>query len=425
MPTPVPVGLRLGAVEPRAAIAEFDQRNLLLPSFRWSDVWQQEHARGMAVAGVLRRDVLQLFVDELGQSLQQGRRMNETVDAIRGKLVAKGFWGEMEVTDPATGEVRMTRFNDARLRLIYDVNLGQAYEAGQWQRAQATKERFPYLQYVTMGDEAVRPLHAAWNGTVLPVDHPWWDTHHPKNGWRCRCRTVQLSQRQVDRLQGAGVEIKTEAPPVQYVDWEDRNGRRERVPVGIDPGFGYNPGKRPLRGAVPAPLLADPFDRTPSLAPSPALPFPRRMDAAQVLLPAATPAAQAQGRFLAAFGAQPGRPVEFLDAVGETLVIDAEMLVGSQVQPELWPAIAETIRMPDEIWSGTPMRINDQAQRLRRRYISRYVLDDGQRLAVVFEEGADGWMVKAARSEAEEQALLQAMRSGVRVHVRSDSQVQP
>ena len=138
-----------------------------------------------------------------------------------------------------------------------------------------------------------------------------------------------------------------------------------------------------------------------------------------------TPAAQAQGRFLAAFGAQPGRPVEFLDAVGETLVIDAEMLAGSQVQPELWPAIAETIRMPDEIWSGTPMRINDQAQRLRRRYISRYVLDDGQRLAVVFEEGADGWLVKAARTEAEEQALLRAMRSGVRLHVRSDSQVQP
>ncbi|NTV80668.1 MAG: hypothetical protein HGA24_04505, partial [Candidatus Aminicenantes bacterium] len=41
-------------------------------------------------------------------------------------------------------------------------------------------------------DGVTRPLHRAWNGTILPVDHAWWKTHFPPNGWRCRCTVRAL-----------------------------------------------------------------------------------------------------------------------------------------------------------------------------------------------------------------------------------------
>ena len=47
------------------AINAFNERQLLLPSFRWQDVWQAEHQRAFAVAGVGREDVLAIFRDAL------------------------------------------------------------------------------------------------------------------------------------------------------------------------------------------------------------------------------------------------------------------------------------------------------------------------------------------------------------------------
>ena len=63
--------------------------------------------------------------------------------AIQPRLEKAGFWGDVEITDPRTGEIRTTRFNQARLDLIFDVNTRQSYAAGRWQQLQAA----PYWQY--------------------------------------------------------------------------------------------------------------------------------------------------------------------------------------------------------------------------------------------------------------------------------------
>ena len=34
---------------------------------------------------------------------------------------------------------------------------------------------------------------------TLPVSDPWWQTHRPPNGYRCRCRVVSVTQRDYDR----------------------------------------------------------------------------------------------------------------------------------------------------------------------------------------------------------------------------------
>lgn len=244
MPVEIPPGFRIGAAEPKDAIGAFVDRALLQPSFRWQDVYQEEHAAAFAVAGVARADVLKLFQESLNTSLGGGGSLADFRDTIRPQLVAKGWWGDIEITDPKTGETRITRFDDARLQLIYDVNLRQSYAAGRWARAERTKASKPFLMYRTMRDERVRASHAEWDGLVLPIDHPFWATHYPPNGWRCRCRAFAVSERDIEQYRAGGVNIKREAPEIRFTTFENRQtGEVSRVPVGIDPGFAYNPGK--------------------------------------------------------------------------------------------------------------------------------------------------------------------------------------
>lgn len=46
--------------------------------------------------------------------------------------------------------------------------------------------------YRHSGAEHPRLQHKAWDGLTLPADHPFWQTHYPPNGWRCRCRAVPM-----------------------------------------------------------------------------------------------------------------------------------------------------------------------------------------------------------------------------------------
>lgn len=244
MPTPIPPGLKLGTVEPDDAVAAFDHRSLLQPSFRWQDVWQDEHARAFAVAGVSRLDVLKVFQDEMDVTVREGRSLADFRARIRPQLAAKGFWGNVEVRDVVTGETRITQFNDARLRTIFGVNMRQSMAAGRWARIERNKKRFPLVMYSTMHDERVRTSHRPWDGVTLPVDHPWWNTHYPPCGWRCRCRAFATNERDLARRRDAGQTITTEAPPEQLVTYVNpATGEVVPVPRGIDPGFAYNPGK--------------------------------------------------------------------------------------------------------------------------------------------------------------------------------------
>ena len=245
MPQPIPPGLKIGSAEPADAFDAFARRSLLAPSYRWEDVFQEEHAASFAVAGVARDDVLTLFHDQVNQALAGGGTLKDFAKAVKPELVAKGWWGDIEVSNPATGETRITRFNDARLQLIYDLNLRQSYAAGRWARIERTQATKPLVMYRTMRDERVRNSHAEWDGLALPVGHPFWRTHYPPNAWRCRCRAFAVSERDLALYADDGDTIKREAPPVQYTEFTNRStGEVSKVPVGIDPGFAYNPGQQ-------------------------------------------------------------------------------------------------------------------------------------------------------------------------------------
>ena len=266
MPTPLPRGMRLGTAEPADAVAAFAARKLLQPTFNWHDVYEAEHASRFMVAGVAQADVLRLFREALQEPLAQGQSLADFAKALKPQLQAKGWWGDVEITDPASGEIRTTRFNDARLQLIYDVNLRQSYAAGRWASIQRNKSRLPLVMYRTMRDERVRASHAAWDGLVLPAGDAFWQQHYPPNGWRCRCTAFALSEQDLQKRQARGERIQTEAPPEQLVPYRDpRTGEVVQVPLGVDPGFAYNPGMAQVREA--ADRLRDALDQAdPELA---------------------------------------------------------------------------------------------------------------------------------------------------------------
>lgn len=109
--------------------------------------------------------------------------------------------------------------------LIFRVETSKAVAAGRWEQVQRVKTLRPYLRYVTMDDQRVRPEHALWHGIVLPVDHPFWQTHWPPNGFNCRCTVQSLNERDLARY---GVALTAEADP--------------RLAVAPDPGWSGNEG---------------------------------------------------------------------------------------------------------------------------------------------------------------------------------------
>ena len=82
-------------------------------------------------------------------------------------------------------------YNRNYLRAEYNFVSTSAEMAARWEEFEKDGDRY-FLQYRTVGDDRVRQEHAALEGTTLPVEHPFWDTHYPPNGWNCRCNVVQV-----------------------------------------------------------------------------------------------------------------------------------------------------------------------------------------------------------------------------------------
>ena len=90
-----------------------------------------------------------------------------------------------------------------------------------------------------------RPSHAILHLLVYPVDHEFWKSNYPPNGFRCHCDAITLSARQVER-RGLAVQKEMPKPGV----WTDpKTGMEYFVHFpGADKGFRSNPGRDWLDG---------------------------------------------------------------------------------------------------------------------------------------------------------------------------------
>lgn len=168
---------------PRDVLAFFRNKGWKV-GFDYRDVWREEHAHAFTVAKATQMDVLTSIRSAVGKAIADGQTLRTFQKDLKPTLQRLGWWGRKEMVDPLTGEVKEVQLGSPRrLKTIYNANLRSARAAGQWERAQRTKEALPYLRYSLGPSEQHRPEHMAWDGKILPVDHEWWSTHYPPNGW--------------------------------------------------------------------------------------------------------------------------------------------------------------------------------------------------------------------------------------------------
>lgn len=235
---PDPVAIRqVFDLAPEQAIAFLDAKGYRT-SVRWSEVWQEEHATAFTVAKVAKLDLLREIHVSLLDAMAQGQPFEAWAKELRPKLEAAGWWGRVQDAE-LTGTSDTIQVGPRRLKTIYDTNLRTARATALWDRIQSNKAALPFLRYSAVLDRRTRPQHRAWHGIVLPVDHPWWLTHFPPNGWRCRCTVQQMSQAMLDRR---GFKVTLEPPTINLVPFRRATGEVVFSPQGIDPGFGYNVG---------------------------------------------------------------------------------------------------------------------------------------------------------------------------------------
>jgi len=251
-------------------VLEYVTKKGVKPSFSYQDVWNEEHSTAFAVAKATELDVIESMQTAVAEALREGLPFTEFQKRITPILADRGWWGRQSRVDPITGETADVQLGSpARLKIIYDTNVRTARAAGQWQRIEAAKKALPYLRYRHGNPERPRPDHVAWDGRVLPVDHPWWNYAYPPNGYRCTCWVEQVSSFQAKKL---GVTPDSDVDTDPIVVKNPRTGVTTTTIKGVQPTFAYNAGKNRNAGLVQAGVIKRPARGQPPGQPQPPAP---------------------------------------------------------------------------------------------------------------------------------------------------------
>jgi len=304
-------------LKPKDAIAYFRQKESVT-SDRWTDLWHEAHARAFTISGATSEALLKDIRSALDKRWSEGATVKDFRRELEDIMNRRGWDGGQSrrptpgyvtaaehalqdaktPTEQSAARAALTaareRARDAhigwRASIIYETNMSTAFSAGRYRRMTTPEalRMFPYWRYRHHACQHPRVQHEAWDGMILRADDPWWDTHFPPNGWRCHCTVEVVSEPMLARNGW----VVSDSPVVQTRAWVNpHTGVVEQVPVGIDPGFAYNPGKawasnEALRSSTaqsrfraddagparPAPSVAPRQDTTGQSAPHPMAP---------------------------------------------------------------------------------------------------------------------------------------------------------
>lgn len=186
----------------KEAVDYFKQK-INLPTRRWKDLEGAMHTRAFTVAGAMRADILLDFRKAVDRAIEKG----DSLQDFRNNFydIAKKW----RAADPSfDAKMEKPKYGAWRSKVIYQTNMVTAAAAAQERQARAMPDVFTHAKYICQMLPGSRDEHKAWNGTVLPVNDPWWEKHSPPNGFGCLCEKEFISKYEMD----AGMEKQTKAP---------------------------------------------------------------------------------------------------------------------------------------------------------------------------------------------------------------------
>lgn len=186
------------------AIISARSRDVMLPEHYYGQQQGVARAESFSVAGLSRLDQVQAVLDSLAQTMEVGETFAAWQDRVRR--------GEVPLDLP-----------DYRLDNIYRTNVQGAYARGRCLQHDLVADAQPWLLYSAVNDSRTRPAHAAMNGTLLHRDDPWWQTHRPPNGYRCRCTVIALTDKRAKAMGGPKaprVDARTGVEPEPDSGWD-------------------------------------------------------------------------------------------------------------------------------------------------------------------------------------------------------------
>lgn len=167
----------------------------------------------LRVVGEIQSSAERKILEAVRDAAGRGEHVREGVKAIRDGFQRAGIAPDNSFTFEA----------------VFRTQTQMSYSAGRWNALRndpAVDAILWGFTYSTVGDDRVRPEHAMLEGTTLPKDHPFWQTHFPPLGWACRCSAIELFE------------------PAEIVE-----PLRETTIDGVtyrsdpSPGFAFNPGE--------------------------------------------------------------------------------------------------------------------------------------------------------------------------------------
>lgn len=160
-----------------------------------------------------------------------GEAINRAIGSVLLDVTRKGLHERDGVTAirRAFDSVGVAPGADHLLATTYRTQTQLAYSVGRLtaNADPAIQEILWGYEYVTVGDDRVRPAHAALDGFRAKKDDPAWRSIMPPNGWNCRCSVIEIWQDD---------DIAVPSGPIRPTRIDG-----ELVTPGADEGWDFNP----------------------------------------------------------------------------------------------------------------------------------------------------------------------------------------
>lgn len=87
------------------------------------------------------------------------------------------------------------KYNVQWLQTEYNTAVRAARSAANFLKYKETAHLYPNLEYLLSSASHRRISHERYAGTILPIEHIWWETHMPPSDWNCQCSVRQTDKK--------------------------------------------------------------------------------------------------------------------------------------------------------------------------------------------------------------------------------------